>query len=59
MGVALVLIVIAAIVAGAGLLLEGLTWLLIIAAAVFVVGALTGAAGRRSSRPDGGRRVMT
>lgn len=42
MGIVLVLIILALILGGVGLLVEGLIWLAIIAAAVFVVGILLG-----------------
>ena len=40
------LLVLALLVGGIGLLVKGLTWLLIIALVLFVVGAVTGFAGR-------------
>jgi hypothetical protein len=47
MGVAVLLIVIALAVGGLGLLVEGLMWLLLIAGALFLIGAFTGWTGRR------------
>jgi hypothetical protein len=43
------LIVLAVLVGGAGLLVEGLMWLLIIAAVLFVAGAVAGMFGRGRS----------
>ncbi len=44
------LIVLALVVGGVGLLVEGLIWLLIIAAVLFVAGAVAGMFGRGRSR---------
>ncbi len=49
MSVAIVLIILALLLGGVGLLVEGLKWLLIIALVLFVWGALTG----RKSRVAG------
>jgi hypothetical protein len=43
------LIVLAVLVGGAGLLIEGLMWLLVIAAVLFVAGAVAGMFGRGRS----------
>jgi hypothetical protein len=48
MGLALVLIVLALLIGGAGLLVKGLTWALIIALVLLVAGAFTGYNGRRT-----------
>jgi hypothetical protein len=42
MGVVVVLLILALLFGGLGLFIEGLKWVLIIALALFVVGALTG-----------------
>jgi len=47
MGVVILLLVLALLFGGAGLALEGLKWLLIIALVLLVVGAFTGYRGRR------------
>lgn len=49
MGLVVVLIILALILGGVGLVVEGLIWLAIIAAAVFVVGVLLGVM-RRGAR---------
>ncbi|MFN7148492.1 MAG: hypothetical protein ACK4V6_03335 [Microthrixaceae bacterium] len=46
MGLVIVLVLLALVIGGFGLLVEGLMWLLIIAVALLVVGALTGMRGR-------------
>ena len=46
MGVVLFLLVLALLFGGVGFLVEGLTWVLIIAVALVAVGALTGFRGR-------------
>lgn len=46
MGLALLLIVLALIIGGVGLFISALKWVLIIAAALFVAGVLTGWARR-------------
>jgi fatty-acid desaturase len=48
MGLVAVLLILALIFGGVGLFVEGLKWVLIIALVLFVVGALTGARGRRT-----------
>ena len=48
MGLALVLIVLALLIGGVGLLVKGLTWALIIALVLLVAGAFTGFSGRRT-----------
>ena len=47
MGVVILLLVLALLFGGAGLAVEGLKWLLIIALVLLVVGAFTGYRGRR------------
>ncbi len=47
MGVVILLLVLALLFGGAGLAIEGLKWLLIIALVLLVVGAFTGYRGRR------------
>jgi len=49
MGLVAVLLVLALIVGGLGLFIEGLKWLLIIALVLFVVSFFTGARGRRGA----------
>lgn len=49
MGIVVVLIILALILGGVGLLVEGLIWLAIIAAAVFVAGILLGVVRRGAS----------
>ncbi len=44
----IVLLVVALLIGGIGLFVEGLKWLLIIALVLFVISALTGARGRRA-----------
>jgi hypothetical protein len=46
MGLVIILIVLALVLGGVGLAVEGLKWLLIIALVLFVIGALTGTRGR-------------
>jgi hypothetical protein len=46
MGLVVLLIVLALVAGGVGLLVEGLTWLLIIAAVLFLFGIFTGYRGR-------------
>ena len=46
MGIVIILIILALIFGGIGLLVEGLFWLLIISLALLVVGAVTGMRGR-------------
>ena len=46
MGLVVLLIVLALVAGGVGLLVEGLTWLLIIAGILFLVGIFTGYRGR-------------
>jgi len=48
MGLAIVLIVLALLIGGVGLLVKGLTWALIIALALLIAGAFTGYNGRRT-----------
>lgn len=50
MGLALLLIVLALLIGGIGLVVKGLLWLLIIAVVLFAVGAILGMGGRRHSR---------
>ena len=50
MGLIIVLLILALLFGGAGLLVEGLTWLLIIALVLFVASFFTGY-GYRSRRP--------
>ena len=47
MGIVVLLVVLALLFGGAGLALEGLKWLLIIALVLLVAGAFTGYRGRR------------
>jgi hypothetical protein len=47
MGLVILLIVLALIFGGVGIAVEALRWLLIIALILFIVGAVTGARGRR------------
>ena len=49
MGVALLLIVLALIIGGVGLFVAALKWMLIIAAVLFIAGALTGWARRNAA----------
>lgn len=42
MGIVVVLLILALVVGGVGLLIEGLKWLLIIALVLLVIGALSG-----------------
>ena len=49
MGLVVLLLLLALIVGGTGLLVEGLQWLLIIAAVLFVVSFFTGARSRGSA----------
>jgi hypothetical protein len=46
-GLVILLIILALVFGGIGLLVEGLMWLLIIAVVLLVAGAVTGARGRR------------
>lgn len=48
MGLVLVLLLLALLFGGLGLFVEGLKWALIIALILLVVGAVTGARGRRT-----------
>lgn len=48
MGVVLLLLLLALLFGGLGLFVEGLKWALIIALVLLVVGAVTGARGRRT-----------
>jgi hypothetical protein len=48
MGLMIALLILALIIGGVGLLVEGLMWLLIIAAIVAVVGLVTGRGGGRT-----------
>ena len=48
MAAAIVLIVLALLIGGVGLLVKGLTWALIIALVLLVAGAITGYGGRRT-----------
>ncbi len=50
MGIVIVLIVLALIFGGIGLLVEGLLWLLVISLVLVVVGAVTGMRGRGARR---------
>jgi hypothetical membrane protein len=47
-GVVIALLLLALLVGGVGLFVEGLKWLLIVAVVLFIVSALTGMSGRRS-----------
>lgn len=47
MGLVILLLVLALLFGGAGLFVEGLKWLLIIALVLLIVGAFTGYRGRR------------
>jgi CHASE2 domain-containing sensor protein len=47
-GIAILLLILALIFGGIGLLVEGLMWLLIIAVVLAVAGAVTGGRGRRA-----------
>jgi hypothetical protein len=47
MGIAILLLILALVFGGIGLLVEGLMWLLIIAVVLAVVGAITGGRGRK------------
>lgn len=49
MGIVLILIILALIFGGVGLLVEGLFWLLIISAALIIAGAVLGMRGRKST----------
>lgn len=49
MSLVLVLLLVALLVGGAGLLIEGLQWLLIIAVVLFIASFFTGSFGRRGS----------
>lgn len=49
MGLALLLVVLALIIGGVGLFISAVKWLLIIAAVLFVAGALTGWARRNAA----------
>ena len=46
MGLVVVLLLVALLIGGVGLFVEGLKWLLIIAVVLFVVGLVTGGRGR-------------
>lgn len=46
-GLVIIILLLALLFGGLGLVVEGLMWLLIIAAVLFVVGALVGFSGRR------------
>ena len=46
MGLVVVLLILALIIGGVGLFVEGLKWLLIIAAVLFVISLVTGSRGR-------------
>lgn len=46
MGLVIVLLLLALLIGGVGLLVEGLKWLLIIAAVLFVISLVTGSRGR-------------
>ena len=46
MGLVILLLVLALLFGGAGLLVEGLTWLLVIALILLIIGAFTGYRGR-------------
>lgn len=48
MGLVAVLLILALLLGGVGLFVEGLKWVLIIALVLFVVSALTGFRGRRT-----------
>ncbi len=48
MGIAMVLVLVALVVGGIGLLVEGLLWLLVIALVLALVGAVLGGRGRRT-----------
>lgn len=48
MGIAILLLILALVFGGIGLLVEGLMWLLIIAVVLAVAGAITGGRGRRT-----------
>jgi hypothetical protein len=51
MGLLVVLIILALILGGMGLLIEGLTWLLIIAGIIFLIGLFFGWRGRSPRSP--------
>ncbi len=48
MGLALLLLILALVVGGVGLFVEALRWVLIIALVLLILGAITGARGRRA-----------
>lgn len=48
MGLVIILIILALVFGGIGLLVEGLMWLLIISVVLLIAGAVTGSRGRRS-----------
>lgn len=50
-GIAILLLILALIIGGVGLFVEALQWLLIIALVLLVIGAITGARGRRGGAP--------
>lgn len=50
MGIVIILIILALIFGGVGLLVEGLFWLLIIGLVLLVLGAVMGTRGRRARR---------
>lgn len=47
MGVAIAILLLALLLGGVGIFVEALRWVLIIALVLFIVGAVTGARGRR------------
>ncbi len=48
MTIVVILLILALLIGGAGLFVEGLKWLLIIALVLFIASALTGMRGRRA-----------
>ncbi len=51
MGIVILLIILALVFGGIGLLVEGLMWLLIISVILLVIGAVTGSRGRKGGTP--------
>ena len=51
MGIAILLLILALVAGGVGLFVEALRWLIIIALVLLIVGAVTGARGRKSAAP--------
>ena len=50
MGLVVLILILALLFGGAGLFIEGLKWLLIIAVVLFIVSAITGFRGRSAAR---------